>query len=112
MATEKRLIDANVLMEHLDNCIATTKGLFKSVCVAIKCFVEQMPTVDAVEVVHSEWIHCQGKSNLWYCHACGEKILYNPTRRTYNIAKRPVHEVNKYCRGCGAKMDGERRTDG
>ena len=52
------------------------------------------------------WAHCNGKSNLWYCSECGEKILYNPTRRTYNIEKRPVHEVNKYCRGCGAIMDG------
>ena len=51
MATGKRLIDANALMEHLEKCIATTKGLFRSVCTAIKCFVEQMPTVDAVEVV-------------------------------------------------------------
>ena len=51
METEDRLIGANALMEHLDSCIATTKGLFKSVCVAIKCFVEQMPTVDAAEVV-------------------------------------------------------------
>ena len=50
MATEDRLIGANALMEHLEKCIATNKGLFKSVCVAIKCFVEQMPTVDAVEV--------------------------------------------------------------
>ena len=46
MATEKRLVDANELMEHLEKCIATNRGLFKSVCVAIKCFVEQMTTVD------------------------------------------------------------------
>ena len=43
-----RLIDADVLLKHLTNCIGTTKGMFRSVCVAIKCFVEQMPTVDAV----------------------------------------------------------------
>lgn len=58
------------------------------------------------EVRYGEWIHCNGKSNLWYCSACGEKILYNPTRRVYNIEKRPVHEVNKRCRSCGAKMIG------
>ena len=60
------------------------------------------------EVRYGEWIHCNGKSNLWYCSACGEKILYNPTRRVYNIEKRPVHEVNKRCRSCGAKMIGYR----
>lgn len=68
--------------------------------------IEDAPTVDAVEAVRGEWVHCNGKSNLWYCSVCGEKILYNPTRRTYNIEKRPVHAVNKFCRGCGAKMDG------
>ena len=62
---------------------------------------------DVVEVRHGEWVHCDGKSNLWYCSECGDKILYNPTRRTYNIRKRPVNEVNKYCRCCGAKMDGK-----
>ena len=46
-----RLIDANKLMEHLTRCIDAGKGLLRAVCVAIKCFVEQMPTVDAVEVV-------------------------------------------------------------
>ena len=50
MADEKRLISYDVLIAHLDSCIEEGKGLFKSVCVAIKCFAEQMPTVDAVEV--------------------------------------------------------------
>lgn len=48
MENEKRLIDANALIEHLTRCIEKSKGLMCSVCVAIKCFVEQMPTVDAV----------------------------------------------------------------
>lgn len=52
------------------------------------------------------WIHCRGKSNLWYCSECGEKIVYNPAKRTYNIEKRPVYEVHKHCRACGVRMDG------
>lgn len=52
------------------------------------------------------WIHCSGNSNLWHCSACGETIIYNPKRRTYNIEKKPVHEVNKFCRNCGADMRG------
>lgn len=68
---------------------------------------EDAPTIQAVPVVHGRWVHCNGESNLWYCSECGEKIRYNPSRRTYNIEKRPVQEVNKYCRGCGAKMDGD-----
>lgn len=98
MATEKRLIDAKALIAEYDRVHIGEAGKARKL-------MEDAPTVEAVEVVHGRWIHCQGKSNLWYCSECGEKILYNPTRRTYNIEKRPVHEVNKYCRGCGAKME-------
>ncbi len=71
----------------------------------INMLITKQPTADVAEVKHGEWVRCDGKSNLWYCSECGDKILYNPTRRTYNIRKRPVNEVNKYCRCCGAKMD-------
>lgn len=56
-------------------------------------------------VRHGRWIHCDGKSNLWYCSECGGKIIYNPTRKTYKPDKQPVYEVNKWCRSCGAKME-------
>lgn len=52
----------------------------------------------------AHWVHCNGKSNLWYCSVCGEKIIYNPTRKTYKPDKKPVWEINKYCRNCGALM--------
>lgn len=60
-----------------------------------------------VEVFRGRWIHCHGKTNLWYCSVCGGKIIYNPKRRTYNISKLPTHEMNRYCRCCGSKMDME-----
>lgn len=69
--------------------------------------IMKTPAVDAEPVRHGRWIHCKGKSNLWYCSECGEKIIYNPTRKTYRPNKKPVHEVNKRCRNCGAKMDEE-----
>lgn len=50
MATEKRLIDAYELMEHLEKCIATTDRNDRAVCLCIKCFVDLMPIVDAVEL--------------------------------------------------------------
>lgn len=69
---------------------------------------EKVPAAaDVVEVKHGRWVHCNGKSTIWYCSECGEKIMYNPTRKTYNIEKKPVHEVNKHCRNCGADMRGE-----
>lgn len=109
-----RLIDADKLLCEIEEelsreCKVYTAEQNKWIDTGLRIAaadIRHQPTVDAVPVVHGRWIHCQGKSNLWYCSECGEKILYNPTRRTYNIEKRPVHEVNKYCRGCGAKMDG------
>lgn len=65
------------------------------------------PTVDAEPVRNGHWIHCKGKSNLWYCSECGEKIMYNPTRKTYGPNKKTVYEVNMRCRRCGAKMSEE-----
>lgn len=62
-------------------------------------------TIDAEPVRHGRWVKCQGKSNIWYCSECGEKINYKQNRRTYNIPKVPVWQKNKRCRNCGAKMD-------
>lgn len=52
----------------------------------------------------AHWIHCDGKSNIWYCSNCGEKINYNNARRTYKKDMKPVEEVNRFCRGCGTTM--------
>ena len=101
-----KIIDPAPVIKRLANRCLAVKGMECTILGEVIDMLRDEPAVDAVEVVHGRWIHCQGKSNLWYCSECGEKILYNPTRRTYNIEKRPVHEVNKYCRGCGAIMDG------
>ena len=61
---------------------------------------------EAEPVRHGRWVKCQGKSNIWYCSECGEKINYKQNRRTYNIPEVPVWQKNKRCRCCGAKMDG------
>lgn len=58
--------------------------------------------LDAAQGAH--WIPCAGKSHIWYCSRCGERINYNQARRTYKPEGKPVHEVNRWCRGCGAKI--------
>lgn len=63
------------------------------------------PSVNAPEAIHAHWIPCQGKSHIWYCSVCGDKINYKQNRRIYNIPKVPVEKKNKFCRNCGAKMD-------
>lgn len=69
--------------------------------------MDAVDEVEAAPVRYGRWIKAKGKTNLWYCSECGEKILYNPNKRTYNVQKMPVFEKNKFCRNCGAKMEGK-----
>lgn len=79
-------------------------SIFADDAQALREAAEMLEKSEAVK--HGRWIHCKGKSGLWYYSNCGEKIIYNLDRHVYNTRKRGVAEVNKYCRGCGAKMDG------
>ena len=103
MANEKRLIDANVLIVKM--CRACNNECCEEPCEPGECFmydaINNAPTVDAVEVVHSRWVNivtivdglCFG-----FCENCRtEQKAQNATAlKTYH----------KYCRWCGAKMDG------
>ena len=64
------------------------------------CAIEilmKAPTVDAVEVIHSEWEitdveHAYG-TKCYHCPECGEDEWR--------------HDKTNYCPNCGAKMDGD-----
>lgn len=101
-----RLIDADALKSYIDcgHLRSPIETCFSELDVVL--MLDKQPTVDAEPVRHGEWVKCQGKSNIWYCSECGEKINYKQNRRTYNIPKVPVWQKNKRCRNCGAKMDG------
>ena len=105
MANEKRLISYDVLIAHLDSCIEQGKGLFKSVCVAIKCFVEQMPTVDAVEVVHGQWLFVTKgqQTSVYVCSECNRAVTVVCDE---DKIKEQLAKNYPYCH-CGAKMDGD-----
>lgn len=68
---------------------------------------EEAPAVEAEPIRYGRWIQAEGKTGVWYCSECGERISYNQNRRTYKPAKKPVHEVNRRCRCCGAHMGSE-----
>lgn len=62
--------------------------------------VDEAAAVDAVPVVHGQWIHTKiedsdwgGTFNSWKCSVCGYYAGRNPTG-------------TNYCPNCGAKMDG------
>ena len=81
-----RLIDANALSESIKRGPGTDlQKFFADVCVAAA------PTVDAVPVVHAQWI--EDGSGIIICPEC---------KRGYNLIAKYTH----YCPNCGAKMDG------
>ena len=109
MANEKRLIDANELVNHIDCCVGESKDLISSVCIAIKCYVEQMPTVDAVEVVHGYWIDSRTVDHMGRitehsidCSVCNS-VFKDKSREVVKHWK----ERFKVCPFCGAVMDGD-----
>ena len=54
--------------------------------------IDDVPTVDAVEVVHGEWIVQNSAYTRFKCSVCGSEN----------------HEYRwEYCCKCGAKMDGD-----
>ena len=84
---EKRLIDANALTD--DTYILNSWD-----APIVRAWLDDQPTVDAVEVVHGKWVYdhwCEFK-----CSICGE----------YSNSK-PYKGKENYCPNCGAKMDGD-----
>ena len=86
MATEKRLIDANALAKNGWHLVKTGESnqFLASMSLA------DVPTVDAVEVVHGRWI-VNNKEAI--CSAC-KFTTFEWAEWTFN-----------YCPNCGARMD-------
>lgn len=66
---------------------------------SIAYVIDEVKAVDAVEVVHGEWIHASNKPGVWIgmkCSLCGARIRYSEfTNGNHN-----------YCHKCGADMRG------
>ena len=108
LSSEKRLIDANALMDVIrqhEYRLATKQGSidYGMFTLGIQQAVDEQPTVDAVEVVHGRWeeMHYEGGildgTNFDRCSVCGyERVFDDPALKT----------AFKYCPNCGAKMNG------
>ena len=57
-----------------------------------KRIVEAMPEIDAVKVVHAEWVKEPDRDYRWHCSACG--FVENVRCR-----------LEKFCPNCGAVID-------
>ena len=88
-----RLIDADRLLQgYEDHDFIDTHVVWNA------------PTVDAVPVMHGEWIY--GNDFHWYtasCNKCGYQ------RRT--DIKADGWNQWRYCPNCGARMDAERKEE-
>lgn len=66
--------------------------------------IDNVPIVDAVEVVHAKWITKPGVFD-WFCSNCDGELLYEV--QTYGGGN--YHDINtvwsSFCPHCGAKMD-------
>ncbi len=104
MADEKRLIDANALIEDINILRRASKTSYPKrsfvVSDVLDC-IYTAPTVAAVEVVHSRWVNIATIVDglcLGFCENCRtEQKAQNATA---------LKAYHKYCRWCGAKMDG------
>ena len=109
MATEKRLIDANALIKKVESYtqlivdVKHDRDMFyhgsgwNGALVSARVAIKDMPTVDAVEVVHGRWVS-------------GGNLIptTNGLRWTVrcNLCGCPQDFKHNYCPNCGAKMDG------
>ena len=107
MANEKRLIDANALVEIFEKWKAEIHDeedydpeVYDAIdsCVAQ---VEDAPTVDAVEVVHGEWSTIEDD----YCGLTA--LQCSKCNQEYWFEDDPPLKIYNYCPNCSAKMDGD-----
>ena len=118
MENEKRLIDANTIPyeEHyVPDPDSDKQWDYKKELCVLKPIIDQMPTVDAVEVVHGRWMwdvethgdHMYGvDEDFGYrCSRC--KVWADEYGVDGDIYEEPPTHILHYCPNCGAKMDKE-----
>lgn len=104
MKNEKRLIDANALMES----IYDTEYSICCPLDEVSGVINDAPTVDAVEVVHGRWEDMWGgkyANPRYRCSVCKEKALYKSVQDEL-LSWHDVQVLTPYCPYCMAKLDG------
>ena len=105
MANEKRLIDANALKRTIRMESWKQETQIQLALDYIDIIIDGQPKVDAVEVVHGNWV--QTTENLgWADVMCGECSNCHETFIVDEEDSFDDFAMWKYCPNCGAKMDG------
>ena len=104
MEKEKRLIDANILESWIDGGIqGAEEGNGNAPIVRlydVLIELDNIPTVDAVEVVHGRWDETE--EEVWHLYK-----RWSITRFRCSQCKQTGNKKSNYCPNCGAKMDGD-----
>ena len=97
MANEKRLIDANALLDCFEKEYKQSTYPYFHLD-EITDEIMHAPTVDAVEVVHGRWEPRKDAIGFVRCSACHNCNIYDDWAdgKKWN-----------YCPNCGAKIDGD-----
>lgn len=103
-----RLIDANALLEEIDEeievCQPETTPSNKFISIGLKTArkdINRMPTVDAQPIIHAHWIMLD--KQVGQCSNCGYCQKSNGIDKT---GHGNIHKlVYKWCAVCGAKME-------
>ena len=102
MANEKRLIDANALLERENEAYLIARqhpsgaAMFAIIHRTLQDLLKQAPTVDAVEVKHGRWIpKLESVWNLECPVLCG---------CTCSVCNTTWDAETNYCPNCGADM--------
>ena len=106
-----RLIDADALMMRINGHGTNKFGILHDV--DIREFINEQPTIDAVPVVHGEWIwDIDGMDwgiGSWKCKNCHARPnTYWQCDSTINPL---MFASSSYCPNCGAKMDAKEGTE-
>ncbi len=108
-----RLIDADALYKRIPAyvcvpCAFIEKDCKDCVVQRVMNIVDNFPTIEAVDVVHGEWINLNTLEDCgecaFMCSICGE-IYWSDDSNLVSP------KDAKYCPNCGAKMDGKEQED-
>lgn len=94
-----RLIDADKADVEMISCYYGSNCYIEDV----QEWLNEQPTIDAVEVVHGRWIKKTADCIYYYaCSECGEPVLRSQWGCDF---------LSEFCPNCGAKMDVERKGE-